>query len=65
LAYTSVFSINITTLRTSAGSLGANHATVNAQTPGQSATTFYAVIDGSTGWMFAIGYITPPNEPLP
>nr|WP_320038848.1 hypothetical protein [uncultured Bacteroides sp.] len=43
-------SIQITTNRTSTGSLGANHAG-NLTT-----STFYAVLDATEGWFFAIGY---------
>ncbi len=43
-------SIHITTNRTSAGSNGTNHA------GNVTNSSFYAVLDASTGWMLAIGY---------
>jgi hypothetical protein len=43
------FSIHLTTKRSSSGSLGFNHAN-NVTT-----TSYYAVIDATNGWMFAIG----------
>lgn len=46
---TKCLSINITTNRTNTGSLGANHAG-NVTT-----SSFYAVMDGTYGWMFAVG----------
>lgn len=50
IAFTSLcFSIHITTNRNSSGSLGFNHA-YNV-----TSTTYFAVIDGTTGWMFAVG----------
>jgi hypothetical protein len=43
------FSIHITTKRSSDGALGFNHAN-NLTT-----TSYFAVIDGTNGWMFAVG----------
>jgi hypothetical protein len=50
IAFTSMcFSIHITTKRSDSGSLGMNHAN-NVTT-----TTYFARIDGTYGWMFAVG----------
>jgi hypothetical protein len=50
IAFTSqCFSIHITTKRSNSGSLGFNHAN-NLTT-----TSYFAVIDGTNGWMFAVG----------
>lgn len=44
------FSVVLSTYRSTSGSRGTNHVTNVSQ------TTYYAVIDGSSGYMFAIGY---------
>ena len=50
IAFTSMcYSIHITTKRSDAGSLGMNHA--NSVTN----TNYFARIDGTNGWMFAVG----------